>query len=374
MRRVSVEVDDPQFVRPLCAEDLPDVQVAVDIDDARALEAGNERDLPLDEFGVQRAQGSIAKILGSLTVPRLSLLLRCHGATLRGEREVHLGDEPSDHCYRTCCGVEVDLAPGEAANIIDRPLPAIPCASDVLDDRCNEPAFTGLVEAHQTPGPRRPRESCVGQRCEPSRSRLVIGGRVEQPLHDRALADDHELVRLIDVKAPLAGARLGEPSGDGDRIPCSAFAGRRKHAQQRLGGTISGECPPQHIAFGHARDAVRHSPAIADDDEPAFAADGIEGCARDEFDRQLHARCLLRPSGREKRRRIRAGKEEFDALAICCHVRAAYASATRSMTSAPTRRPSRERIASPLAAIRALSPASESSRSSASFICDSVNS
>ena len=159
--------------------------------------------------------------------------------------------------------------PREPTHVVDRPLPAIlRCPGTYSTAIATSMRRSAVPQADQAPRPWCPREAGPGERREPPWRRLILVGRVQHPLHDDAVADHDELVRLVDVDAPLPlhvlgveGRDLeprrprssGAPSSDTSRsaTPSPALA-RRGRAASMTAGT------PYRTARASSRTARTH--------------------------------------------------------------------------------------------------------------------
>src|SRR5690606_817680 len=187
---VAVEVDDGVAVAP--AEDLADVQVAVDADQGGGGGGGQRRELRPEAAGggfqpgavgpAGQGQGLLECVLGTAGVVAPAGRFAGQG----GEREVEVGRQGAQD------GGEGGVA---GLGVVHAPGPAVHGVGQVAGDEGQQPV----------PGEQRGvgrggvRESGAGQFREHVERRVRNRDRRCEPFHDDALIHHHGVIRLIDV-------------------------------------------------------------------------------------------------------------------------------------------------------------------------------
>ena len=227
---------------------------------------------------------------------------------------------------------------GGGGDQVHRPGPAVDGAGQVLVDGGDE----RLGPVRGLPGDQAPRrghgpEPGVSKRADPARRRVRPLLEMGRPLDHRGVTDDHRFVGLICGDRPLSGRSALGPGENRETAQVLRPAHAGQHVQHGFGGTVARMGPPpESTRVEHGRN--RRQGAGRRHDNEVTVVPEIEGVEH----------------GTDHRWRT---SQSTDAR---CSI------PTRSMTSAPTSRPSRARIAAPISASLARSPVSASRRSSAS--------
>ena len=220
---------------------------------------------------------------------------------------------------------------------LDRPRPAVHRAGKVLVDTGRQ----RLLAVHGPPGDESPRsrhavETGIAQHRDPPRCGMRALLQMRRPLHHRCIADDHRLVGLVDVDRSLAQCCSARPRLKGEMASRRETGPSRQHIQKCFGNAVARRRTPP---LGRPRRTPSAGPTAR------------------RRRRQWPGAC---------RRRGRARRAAQATEARCC-------TPTFSMTSAPTRNPSRPRIAAPISASRERNAVSASSRSTAPVSSSSAN-